>query len=139
VGNSYGAYLGNKKRPVPIGYQAEYAATGDPNGLEAVVPTLAPLQGEDKQPLPYIASNDITAFSILDTGNGTVSSYRFDTRLPKSEVVKFDEFKIAQPLETRRTQKRGMVLVASVVLLITVLIIAAGLAGINYQNITKLP
>jgi hypothetical protein len=139
VGNTYGAYLGNKKRPVPIGYQAEYAATGDPNGLESVVPTLAPLQGEDNQPLPYIASNDITAFSILDTGTGTVSSYRFDTRLPKSEVVKFDEFKIAQPLETRKTQKQGLVLLATVILLITVFIIAAWIAGIDYQNITKLP
>jgi hypothetical protein len=96
VGNSYGAYLGDKKRPVPIGYQPYYAATGDPNGLEAVVPTLAPLLGEDNQPLPYVASNDITAFSILDTGTGIVSSYRFDTRLPQSEVVKFDEFKLAQ-------------------------------------------
>jgi hypothetical protein len=39
-------------------------------------------------------SNDITAFSILDTASGTVSSYRFDTRYPDSEVVKFDEFSL---------------------------------------------
>jgi hypothetical protein len=105
VGNSYGAYLGNEKRPVPTGEQAEYAATGDPNGLEAVIPTLAPLVGDDNQPLPYIASNDITVFTILDTGTGTVSSYRFDTRKgklshqdsPTSEVEKFDEFRFAQP------------------------------------------
>ncbi len=103
VGNTYGAYIGNKKRPVPMGYQPEYVATGDPNGLEPVMPTLAPVLGEDNQPLPYVASNDITTFSILDTGTGIVSSYRFDTRSAihssasrslKSEVVKFDEFQL---------------------------------------------
>ncbi|HAJ61982.1 MAG TPA: metallophosphoesterase, partial [Cyanobacteria bacterium UBA8543] len=96
VGNSYGAYIGDKKRPVPIGYQSEYAATGDPNGLQPVIPTIAPLLDEDNQSLPYVASNDITVFSILDTDTGTVSSYRFDTRLPKSEVVKFDEFRLSE-------------------------------------------
>ena len=71
-----------------------YVAQGDPNGLEPMMPTIAPLQNESGQPLPYIASNDITAFSILDTGTGTVSSYYFDTRKPGSEVVKFDEFRL---------------------------------------------
>lgn len=123
VGNTYGAYIGDKKRPVPIGYKSEYAATGDPNGLKPVMPTLAPLLGDDDQSLPYVASNDVTVFSILDTGTGTVSSYRFDTRTalrlsgssaelrsasssdvalltlarsPKSEIVKFDEFNLAR-------------------------------------------
>ncbi|MBW4619432.1 MAG: metallophosphoesterase [Cyanosarcina radialis HA8281-LM2] len=94
VGNTYGAAIGNNKRPVPSGYREEYVATGDPNGLEPVIPTISPLTGEDGQPLPYVASNDITAFSILDTGTGTVSSYRFDTRSPASEVIKFDEFQL---------------------------------------------
>ena len=92
VGNSYGAYVGAEKRPVPADSRYTYAAVGNPNGLEPIVPTIAPLV--DKQPLPFIASNDITAFSILDTGNGTVSSYRFDTRKPESAVVKFDQFTI---------------------------------------------
>jgi hypothetical protein len=94
VGNSYGAAVGNNKRPIPKGYREEYVATGDPNGLEPVIPTIAPLMGEDGQPLPYVASNDITVFSILDTETGTVGSYRFDTRSPASEVVKFDEFQL---------------------------------------------
>ncbi|AFY33435.1 metallophosphoesterase [Calothrix sp. PCC 7507] len=94
VGNSYGAAWGDKKREVPIGYAEDYVVLGDPNGLEPVVPTIAPLLGEDNQPLPYIASNDITVFSIFDTGTGIISSYRFDTRKPESEVVKFDEFKL---------------------------------------------
>ncbi len=94
VGNSYGAYLGEKKRPIPDGYAEKYVATGDPNGLEPVVPTIKPLVDDSDQPLPYIASNEITVFSILDTAKGTVSSYRFDTRQPDSSVVKFDEFKM---------------------------------------------
>jgi Calcineurin-like phosphoesterase len=94
VGNSYGAHWGDNKREVPIGYQEDYAKLGDPNDLEPIIPSIAPLLGEDGKPLPYIASNDITAFSIFDTGTGTISSYRFDTRKPNSEIVKFDEFKL---------------------------------------------
>jgi Calcineurin-like phosphoesterase len=94
VGNSYGAFTGEKRRFVPPAYRADYSAIGDPNGLNPVIPTIAPLLGEDGQPLPYIDSNDITAFSIFDTGNGVVSSYYFDTRKPESDVVKFDEFKL---------------------------------------------
>ena len=90
VGNSYGAYLGDKKRPVPL--DRNYAAIGNPNGLPAIIPNIAPLVDLVNQPLPYIASNDLTVFSILDTEKGTVSSYRFDTRYPDSEVIKFDEF-----------------------------------------------
>lgn len=94
VGNSYGAALNNIKRQVPPSDDKNYPATGDPNGLEPIVPTILPLLGEEGKPLPYIASNDITVFSIFDTTTGTVSSYRFDTRQPESEVVKFDEFKL---------------------------------------------
>ncbi|BAT53125.1 metallophosphoesterase [Nostoc sp. NIES-3756] len=94
IGNSYGAAWGERKREVPTGYQEEYIALGDPNGLEPVVPTINPLLGEDGKPLPYIASNDITVFSIFDTGRGQVRSYFFDTRKPDSQVVKFDEFNL---------------------------------------------
>jgi hypothetical protein len=94
VGNTYGAAWGDRKREVPIGYQEDYVKLGDPNELEPIVPTIAPLLGEDGKPMPYIASNDITVFSIFDTGTGTISSYRFDTRKPDSEVLKFDEFKL---------------------------------------------
>jgi hypothetical protein len=94
VGNSYGAFLDERQRPVPAGYQEDYAAIGDPNGLAAVVPTIAPLRDDRGNPLPYIASNDITAFSIFDTSTGTIASYYFDTREPASAVVKFDEFQL---------------------------------------------
>lgn len=92
VGNSYGAAFGDKKRVVPEGYKEDYVALGDPNGLQPVVPAIAPLRGENGELVPYIASNDITVFSIFDTGAGTVISYYFDTREPAPEVVKFDEF-----------------------------------------------
>jgi len=97
VGNSYGAHLGKNRRPVPTGFRETYAAIGDPNGLEPVVPTLAPLRDQAGQPLPYIASNDITVFSIFDTATGTVRSYRYDTREPDSPVILFDEFSVVRP------------------------------------------
>lgn len=94
VGNTYGAYLESNRRAIPIGYNETYVAMGDPHGLEPMMPTLEPLTNDDGRSLPYIASNDITVFSILDTATGTVSSYRFDTRTPDEPAVKFDEFSI---------------------------------------------
>ena len=101
VGNSYGAFWQDRRRPVPAtstdtldGFNPNhYIAQGDPNGLQPIVPTLAPpLVDENGQPLPYLDSNDLTAFSLLDTASGTVSSYVFDTRQPDAAVVKFDAF-----------------------------------------------
>ncbi|HBB33375.1 MAG TPA: metallophosphoesterase [Cyanobacteria bacterium UBA8803] len=152
VGNTYGAYFGEKQRQVPPSpffpiteesrrktfirwhgkapnlaaeYQGNYTATGDPNGLEPIVPTLAPVLGPDHQPLPYIADNDITIFSILDTGTGMVSSYRFDSQKPESAVVKFDEFRIAPPLQLQKTPNRVVALVVSVMLILVVAIARA--------------
>jgi Calcineurin-like phosphoesterase len=98
VGNSYGAHTPDNPRPVPsnLNNNPNYVAVGNPNGLEPIMPNIEPVQDEKGQPLPYIASNDITVFSILDTAKGTVSSYRFDTRLPNSEAIKFDEFALVQ-------------------------------------------
>lgn len=99
VGNSYGAHTADNPRNVPADsrYKETYAAIGDPNGLTPVMPTLNPLRDDADKPMPYIASNDVTAFSILDTGAGTVSSYYFDTRAPGSQAVKFDVFTLGQP------------------------------------------
>ncbi|MDJ0842862.1 metallophosphoesterase family protein [Crocosphaera sp.] len=95
VGNSYGAHLGNNKRPIPPDYaKSNYVEIGNPNGLKPIIPNLAPLKDENNNVLPYIASNEITVFSILDTEKATVSSYYFDTRQPNSKVIKFDEFTI---------------------------------------------
>ena len=95
VGNSYGAFIGANRRPIPKdGFQESYAAVGDPYGLEPIVPTIAPLRDSNGQPQPFIASNEITVFTVFETETGLVKSYYFDTRKLRSEVVLFDEFKI---------------------------------------------
>ncbi len=104
VGNSYGAHVADNPRGVPTEETATaanlkpftetYSSIGDPNGLNPVMPTIAPLKDDSGRPQPYIASNDITSFTIFDTGTGLLSSYYFDTRSPSSAVVKFDEFKL---------------------------------------------
>ncbi|MEV4756142.1 metallophosphoesterase [Micromonospora sp. NPDC049559] len=90
VGNSYGAYdvTSGRVRDAPAGYVGQ----GDPGGLPPIVPTVAPLTDPGGRPLPFLASNDVTAFSVLDSAAGVVCSYRFDTREPDSPVVLFDEF-----------------------------------------------
>ena len=97
VGNSYGAHLGDNPREIPTYSPQNFAATGNPNGLPPIVPNIAPLTDDSGQPLPYIASNDITVFSIFDTATGSVSSYRYNTRQPNSPVVEFDRFKLVLP------------------------------------------
>lgn len=94
VGNSYGAFWREKQRSIPEGYQETYIAEGDPNGLTPIMPTIAPLKDKNNNDLPYISSNDISVFSILETGRGTVSSYRFDATQSNSDVIKFDEFSL---------------------------------------------
>ena len=94
VGNSYGAHTSDNPRLVPD--NPNYVAVGDPNGLEPIVPNLKPLTDNEGKSSPYVASNNITVFSILDTAKGTVSSYRFDTREPNSEAIKFDEFQLGE-------------------------------------------
>lgn len=94
VGNTYKAHMADNPRPVPDDkrYKETYEAVGDPNGLTPIVPNLKPLNDKAGKPMPYLSSNDITAFSILDTGSGNVTSYYFDTRKPKSDVIPFDVF-----------------------------------------------
>ncbi|GAB4508625.1 MAG: hypothetical protein OHK0046_01590 [Anaerolineae bacterium] len=100
VGNSYGCYLeGYKSRgnvPNDPRYNAaNYAAFGDPHGLEPIMPSIsAPETDADGNPLPCVNSNDIAVFSVFDTATGIISSYYFDTRDPESEVILFDEFNV---------------------------------------------
>jgi hypothetical protein len=94
VGNSYGAFDDSSGRSRALPAHPDNVLQGDPGGLEPVVPTIAPLAGPDGRPAPYVASNDITCFSVLDSSAGVVRSYRFDTRLPDSEVVLFDELRL---------------------------------------------
>jgi hypothetical protein len=62
VGNTYGAC----------------PERGDPGGLEPAAPPLT--------------SDEVTAFSVLDSAAGTVRSWRFDTRTPDVPPEIFDEF-----------------------------------------------
>ncbi|NJN16397.1 MAG: hypothetical protein HC822_09050, partial [Oscillochloris sp.] len=112
VGNSFGAYFSDDGGPInertgagsfrnelaqPDSRwdPADYPRTGDPHGREPAFPTaFNPMFAWDgaPRPVPYINSNNVTAFTIFDSATGAVTSYAFDTRLPESEVVKFDEF-----------------------------------------------
>ncbi|MFP4417458.1 MAG: metallophosphoesterase [Chitinispirillaceae bacterium] len=89
VGNSYGAYFESPRSGLPpdLLFAETYVAKGNPYGLDPIMPTIAPVEGK-----PYITSNDLTVFSVLDTRKGSVASYYFNTKKPESEVVKFDEF-----------------------------------------------
>ena len=98
VGNSYGAcWDGDNRRSVPSDAASSaaehYASFGDPNGLMPIVPTIAPQRdARSGEPLPFLASNEVTAFSILDTAAGAVRSYCQDVRRPEAPAVLFDEF-----------------------------------------------
>lgn len=111
VGNTYGASTADNPRSVPENFQEEYVAIGDPNGLEPVMPTISPLQPEGEA-IPFIASNDITVFSILDTAAGTVSSYRFDTRQPNSPVEKFDQFQLVPAIAPQPVNRVSLIVLA---------------------------
>lgn len=105
VGNTYDAFLDGAERTLmPSAFMKNdpyyaikdewnadnYIMSGDPGGLEPIYPNVSPLPGDK----PYLASNTITAFSIIDTAKGTIDSYYFDTEKPDSEVVLFDSFEI---------------------------------------------
>jgi hypothetical protein len=72
-----------------------YARTDDPQGREPILPTLAnPMvmfEGEPA-PVPFVCSNNVTVFTILDTALGAVRSFVFDVRDPGGEVIEFDRF-----------------------------------------------
>ena len=93
VGNTYGAFVA-QQRAIPAGYRERYVASGDPNGLPPILPTLSPILDSAQQPLPYLSSNQITVFSILETQTGQVSSYRFDINQPDQPALKFDQFSL---------------------------------------------
>lgn len=104
VGNTYNAFYDVERDFAPSSFTEEdpyypikdewnadnYVLSGDPNGLEPIYPT----EHELPNGKPYLESNTITAFSILDTLKGTVDSYYFDTENPDEGVVLFDSFKL---------------------------------------------
>ncbi len=106
VGNNYGCYLpgGSERGNTPLAdsrYDADnYAKVGDPHSLEPIMPSeFAPMSFPDGNPMPCIASNELSAFSILDTETGTVSSYVFDVRRPSEAPRLFDQFNLLDDAE----------------------------------------
>ncbi|MEO0410436.1 MAG: metallophosphoesterase [Pseudomonadota bacterium] len=93
-----GSFWGELEDPETSRWNPDnYAGFGDPHGREAIFPTLAnpeQLFGESDIPVPYVASNDVTVFSYIDTEMGAVRSFAFDTRDPSSEVIEFDRFSL---------------------------------------------
>ncbi|NDJ62493.1 MAG: metallophosphoesterase [Chloroflexi bacterium] len=97
VGNTYRAnWQENVRRTLPptdAWNPEDYDGFGDPYGLEPVFPTEAALFDGDQE-VPYLASNNITAFTIFETETGTVNSYYFDLTRPQDGVTLFDQFTI---------------------------------------------
>ncbi|MGF1467127.1 MAG: metallophosphoesterase [Sandaracinaceae bacterium] len=98
--NFYESSSSDELRALPSGRigpwdAADYPRVGDPQGRATVAPNLLDAMnfftGADEG-LPFLCSNDVTVFSILDSGEGTVRSYAFDTRFPAREVVEMDCF-----------------------------------------------
>ena len=116
VGNSYGAYYvdtsGEYTRDVRASYAdfwddvnsasprwdiTNYPPNGDPQGRVMSFPTVfSPMYAENESypNLPFVTSNTLSVFSILDTGSGRVQSYVFDPTDLESEVTLFDEFSL---------------------------------------------
>lgn len=80
----------------------DYLRIGDPHERPDVQPSRI-AQGIDvmrdiesgAEGLPFISSNRVTVFSILDSGEGTVRSYAHDTASPQLPAVEVDCFPLA--------------------------------------------
>lgn len=108
VGNNYEGFLTEKdsRTTGPSAFNKEdqfypirdswnkddYVLYGDPKGLSPQYPNVEKLP----ENLPYLASNTVTAFSILDTQRGVIDSFYFDTQKPDSTPVLFDSFSIVK-------------------------------------------
>lgn len=107
VGNSYGAYFegyrgrGDEDRNTwPVGDdrwdQSNYTDHGDPYGAELQSPSVFAPMIHNGEPMPVITSNDLSAFTILETATGRVTSYVFDAKDADSRPIIFDQFTIGE-------------------------------------------
>ena len=97
VGNSFGArWPAPGSSPAHPGRPADPPAR-DPHGRPMASPTIFnPMRALEGAPadLPFVASNLLTVFSVLETRTGLVSSWVYDTRAPGSPARRFDAFRI---------------------------------------------
>ncbi|MDP2534573.1 metallophosphoesterase [Alteromonas stellipolaris] len=116
VGNSYGAYYVDSTAAYSTDVRASYSdfwedvnssaprwdiedypPNGDPQDRVMSFPTLfSPMSAENENypNLPFVSSNSLSVFSVLDTASGSVKSYVFDPSDLDSEVMLFDEFSL---------------------------------------------
>lgn len=96
------AALGNQPRTGLSWSAADYPVAGEVHGRPMAQPTiLNPMRSLDsrtvawnEQDLPFVASNNLCTFSVLDTAAAKVTSWCFDTRDPASAVARFDELSL---------------------------------------------
>ncbi|HSL38751.1 MAG TPA: hypothetical protein VK857_00150, partial [Desulforhopalus sp.] len=80
----------------------DYPRFGDPHNRQGMPPSRIE-QGIDvmrdiergRAGLPFISSDRITVFSILDSADGSVRSYAHDTWFPRAPAVEVDCFPLA--------------------------------------------
>lgn len=76
---------------------ANYPRTGDPQGREPIFPSIfnpMRLAGESDIDLPFVCSDRLGVFSVLDSGAGFVRSYVIDTARPDQPAREFDRFRL---------------------------------------------
>lgn len=96
VGNSFGARYDDGSESET--WLSGAFPPGDPHRRIVIAPThFNPMQAWEgfSNPLPFVSSNRLTVFSILDTGDGAVRSYVFDTENPSAGVVLMDDFSLS--------------------------------------------
>lgn len=108
VGNNYGGYYrGSAARSeIPSVFmdgdervalreyfpEEDYPKDGDLFGLRPEYPNVKSLPDN----MPYLASDTITAFTLLDTKNNRIDSYMFDTEAPKRGAILFDSVPVSR-------------------------------------------
>lgn len=78
----------------------DYPRTGDPQGRMPVMPTIFnPMldHGESAVPTPFVCSDRLSVFSVLDSAAGEVRSYVIDTADPDAPARAFDRFALDGP------------------------------------------
>lgn len=73
--------------------EQNYPRVGDVFAREPIMPTLMnPMQyfGLNEQALPFVCSNSLSVFSVLDTEMGAVRSFVYEVNEPDSKPIEFD-------------------------------------------------